>query len=142
MKIVVEWRVDELNIFGDSHLIINQVNDVYQMKGEKLIPYKCMVDDLKKYFSHITFQQVPQANNKVADAMATLASFLQMPENDLRHEFLVEKLLYPTYNTPKYLKIFSIVGYDSSHYHHIYSYLHDQIILDNLVLEWKMSPYL
>ena len=28
-KIAVEWRVDELNIFGDSQLIINQVNDVY-----------------------------------------------------------------------------------------------------------------
>ena len=29
MKIVVEWRVDELNIFGESQLVINQVNDVY-----------------------------------------------------------------------------------------------------------------
>ena len=40
MKIVVEWRVDELNIFGDSQLVINQANDVYQTKDEKLIPYK------------------------------------------------------------------------------------------------------
>ena len=46
-----------------------------------------MVDDMKKYFAHITFQQVPRADNKAADAMATLASLLQMPENDLRHEF-------------------------------------------------------
>ena len=29
MKIVVEWRVDESNIFVDLQLIINQVNDVY-----------------------------------------------------------------------------------------------------------------
>ena len=56
MMIAVEWRVDELNKFGDSQLIINQVNNVYQKKDEKLIPYKCMVDDLKKYFAHITFQ--------------------------------------------------------------------------------------
>ena len=45
-------------------------------------------------FAHITFQQVPRADNKAADAMATLASLLQMPENDLRHEFLVEMLHY------------------------------------------------
>ena len=48
MKIGVEWRVDQLNVFGDSQLIINQVNDVYQTKDEKLLPYKRMVDDMKK----------------------------------------------------------------------------------------------
>lgn len=56
MKIAAEWRVDHLDVFGDSQLLINQVNDVYQIKDEKLVPYKCMVDDLKKYFAHITFQ--------------------------------------------------------------------------------------
>ena len=101
MKIAAKWQVDQLNVFGDSQLIINQVNDIYQTKDEKLLPYKRMVDDMKQYFSHITFQQVPRADNKAADAMATLASLLQMPENDLRHEFLVDTLHYPTYDTPK-----------------------------------------
>ena len=136
MKIAAEWRVDQLNDFGDSQLIINQVNDVYQKKDEKFLPYKCMVDDMK-YFSHITFQQVPRENNKVADAMATLASLLKIPENDLRHEFLVEKLLYPTHDTPESRMICSIVGHDSSCYHHIYSYLHDQTIPDSLTQNKK-----
>ena len=83
MKIAAKWRVDQLNVFGDFQLVINQVNDVYQTKDEKFLPYKCMLDDMKKYFSHITFQQVPQENNKAIDAMATLASLLQMLENDL-----------------------------------------------------------
>ena len=51
--------MDQLNVFGDSQLIINQVNDIYQTKDEKLLPYKRMVDDMKQYFAHITFQQVP-----------------------------------------------------------------------------------
>ena len=29
MKMAIEWHVDELKIFGDSQLVINQVNDVY-----------------------------------------------------------------------------------------------------------------
>ncbi len=128
MKIVAEWRVDQLDIFGDSQLVINQVNDVYQTKDEKLIPYKHMVDDLTKYFVHITFQQVPRADNKAADAMATLASLLQMPENDLRHEFLVEALHYPAYDTPDSKMIYSIIGLESSRYYHIYSYLRNQTI--------------
>ena len=91
-----------------------------------------MVDDMKNYFAHITFHQVPRIDNKVANAMATLASLLQMLENDLRHEFLVETLLYLAYNSPESRMIYSIVGHDSSCYDHIYSYLRDQIILDGL----------
>ena len=34
MKIAAEWRVDQLNVFGDSQLVINQVNDIYQTKDE------------------------------------------------------------------------------------------------------------
>ena len=40
MKMAIEWRVDELNIFKDSQLVINQVNDMYQTKDDKLVPYK------------------------------------------------------------------------------------------------------
>lgn len=54
-KIAIEWCVDELKVFGDSQLIINQVNYVYQTKDDKLVPYKRMVDDLKQYFTHISF---------------------------------------------------------------------------------------
>ena len=93
------------------------------MKDGKLIPYKCMVDDLKKHFLHITFQKIPWVDKKVVDAMATLASMLQMLENNFLYEFLVETLLYPSYNSPKSRMVYSIVGHDSSHYHHIYSYL-------------------
>ena len=46
------------------------------MKDEEMIPYKCMVDDLKKYFSHVTFQKIPWVDKKVDNAMATLASML------------------------------------------------------------------
>ena len=60
-----------------------------------------------------------------------------MPENDLRHKFLLETLLYPSYDTPKSMMIYSTVGHDSSCYHHIYSYLRDQIIPDGLTQNEK-----
>ena len=77
MKITIEWRVIEIHIHGDSQLVIHQVNDVYQTKDEKLIPYKRMVDALKKYFISITFEKIPRTENKAADAMATLSTLLQ-----------------------------------------------------------------
>ena len=79
MKMAIELHVDELKIFGDSQLVINQVNDVYQTKDDKLVPYKRMVDDLYKYFVWISFQQVQSGDNKATNTMETLASLLQMP---------------------------------------------------------------
>ena len=55
LKIAIEWRITELHIYGDSQLIINQVNDEYQTKHEKMVPYKKMVDSLKHYFTFDTF---------------------------------------------------------------------------------------
>ena len=95
-----------------------------------MVPYKRMVDDLRKYFVRVSLQQVPRVDNKAADAMATLASLLQLPENDFRHEFLVDMLHYPAYNSPDSQMICSVIGHDSSRYHHLYSYLRDQIIPD------------
>lgn len=55
IKISIEWKITELIVYGDSQLVINQVNDDYQIKDGKLLPYKRMVDDFKKYFIEIKF---------------------------------------------------------------------------------------
>lgn len=92
IKLALEWKVTELKVYGDSKLIINQINEEYQMKDDKLVPYKNRVENIKKYFILITFEQVPRENNKVADAMANLASLLQIPNQNARYEFLVEEV--------------------------------------------------
>lgn len=35
IKLAIEWKVVELHIYGDSQLIINQINDIYQTRDEK-----------------------------------------------------------------------------------------------------------
>ena len=106
IKISLEWRVTELNIYGDSQLVINQVNNDYQTKDDKLIPYKKLIDALRNYFTFVTFQQIPRVENKVVDAMVTLSSILQLQEHESQFEFLVEELRHPAYAA-------------------IFSYLHD-----------------
>ena len=59
LKWVVQWKITELNVFGDSQLIINQVNDEYQIEDDNLLPFKHMIDDFKQYFTLITFEQIP-----------------------------------------------------------------------------------
>lgn len=78
IKLAIEWKVVELHKYGDSQLVINQINNTYQTQDEKLMPYKRMVDDFKKYFAFVSFQQIPRSVNRAADAMATLASIPEL----------------------------------------------------------------
>ena len=78
IKLALEWRIIEVHIYGDSQLVINQVNNEYQTKDENLVPYKKLVDCLRNYFTFVTFQQISRAKNKCVDDMATLASILHL----------------------------------------------------------------
>ena len=81
LKITIEWNITELEVFGDSQLIIKQVLDEYQTKDDKLLPYKELVDKLAQHFTKIQFNQVPRVQNKAADAMATIGSLLEIPQD-------------------------------------------------------------
>lgn len=87
-----------------------------------------MVDDFKHYFMHITFDQIPRLNNKEADTMATIASLLQIPEQQSRYEFLVEQLFSPAYDHSESHVIYALTGSDSLLYGPIYDYLKNNIL--------------
>lgn len=56
IKMDIEWKIIELQVYGDSQLVINQVNDDYQKKDDKLMQNKRMIDEFKKYFVEINFE--------------------------------------------------------------------------------------
>lgn len=65
------------------------------------MPYKRMVDEFKKYFVDIKFEQIPRVNNKVVKSMVTIVSLLQIENKQNCYEFLVEQLFSPTYDNSK-----------------------------------------
>jgi hypothetical protein len=75
----IKWKIKELQFYGDSQLLIIQVNYKYQKNGDKITSYKKMVDIFKKYLIAITFEQIPRANNRVSNVMATIGSLLDIP---------------------------------------------------------------
>ena len=97
LRQAIRWNIKSLLVFGDSQLVIKQVTDEYHTKDEKLLPYRRIVEGLKQHFTKIGFQQIPRANNKAADAMATIASMIAMPEYSPKCEFLIENLFTPAY---------------------------------------------
>lgn len=98
----IEWNVKELHVYGDSQLIINQINDDYQTKDDKIMSYKQLVEEFKEHFREISFTQIPRNENKATDAMATIAHLLQNQENQHCYEFIVEDI-NPYHSIPTYL---------------------------------------
>ena len=109
-------------------MVIKQVTDEYHTKDEKLLPYRRIVEDLRQHFTEIVFQQIPRANNKAVDAMATIASMIAMPEYSPKCEFLVENLFTPAYEQTDSELVCEIFGPESPWYANIFSYLHHKTI--------------
>jgi ribonuclease HI len=137
VKMVVEWKIIELKIYGDSQLVINKFNNEYPTKDDKLMPYKRMIDDFKKYFVEIKFEQIPIINNKVVDVMATIASLLQIPDKRSRYEFMVKQVFSLVYDDLESQVISHLTEANTSPYETIYAYLRDNTLPPNLSCNQK-----
>jgi len=69
----VENKIINLAVFGDSLLVINQVNNVYKVNKSNLIDLHEKVVSLKKNFDFINFNHVSRKYNKRADQLSNLA---------------------------------------------------------------------
>ncbi|XP_058068268.1 uncharacterized protein LOC131217370 [Magnolia sinica] len=90
LKEAIILGMKKLRVFGDSQLIINQTNGDWKTKDEKLIPYHIYLENLIDKFCKVTFTYMPRAKNQFADALATLASMLDIPKGATQWELTVE----------------------------------------------------
>jgi len=67
-----ELNIKELKVYGDSNLIINQVNGKWKVKNQKLAAIHGQIKKVQEFFTTITFEHVYRKNNKEADKMANV----------------------------------------------------------------------
>ncbi|XP_058111607.1 uncharacterized protein LOC131254921 [Magnolia sinica] len=90
LREAVILNVKKLQVFGDSQLIINQINGDWKTKDEKPIPYYVYLENLIKEFNEIIFSYIAQVKNQFANALATLTSMLKIPKGVAEWELTVE----------------------------------------------------
>ena len=73
-----ELGVKEAKVFGDSTLVIAQVQRLWKVKEEHLKSYQQYLEDLTKTFNKIEYMVIPWAQNQFADVLATLASIVEI----------------------------------------------------------------
>ena len=77
----IEKKIKSLNMYGDSVLVICQLNDEWKTKDCKLIPYQEFIKKMIEQFEEITFKHLPREENYLADALATLATMFKVNAN-------------------------------------------------------------
>ena len=93
LNLAHSMEVDQLEVCSDSQLVVKQIEDTYEAKGEKMILYLKKVRELLRKFVLVQVRHIPRAENSRADALAKLETASQ---EDLNKLTLVEHLLEPS----------------------------------------------
>jgi len=124
LKATLELKIIDIEIYGDSQFVVNQVKGTYDTKYEKLRPYRVVVIELLDRLDRYTIETIPRTNNKYADAMASSTSLIPIELEGEETILTICKLSSPSYTT---------------HIHSIFSYL---IANDDAFQDWYFDIYI
>ncbi|XP_027181929.1 uncharacterized protein LOC113780320 [Coffea eugenioides] len=80
LKIALEMEIKNLIVFSDSDLLVHQTLKEWVTQDSKILSYHCNLLDLAKKFRSLEFRHISRARNIFADALATLSSMIQHPD--------------------------------------------------------------
>ncbi|XP_027169542.1 uncharacterized protein LOC113769278 [Coffea eugenioides] len=79
-KMALEMEINDLIVFSDSDLLIHQTLKEWITRDSKILPYHCSLLELANKFRSLEFRHIPRVRNVFADALATLFSIIQHPD--------------------------------------------------------------
>ncbi|XP_058775661.1 uncharacterized protein LOC131649933 [Vicia villosa] len=97
IEAAIDLRIKNLAVYGDSALVISQINGDWETRHPNLIPYKEHVVKLAQYFDEITFDHIPREENHLADALATLASMFKIKWDNEAPSIIIKRLDEPAF---------------------------------------------
>jgi len=70
LEVAKSLSIKELNVYGDSKLVIMQSQGLWKINHEHLRKLNKQVKDLSSSFDKITFNHIPREENKIADKLS------------------------------------------------------------------------
>lgn len=117
LRLAVRLEVEELAIYCDSQLVVNQVNGDYVARDERMLGYLSEALELIKNFKAFKIEQINRENNARADALAGLASACKATD---QRNITLETVSKPTFQKEEEVLT---VSFAPSHYDEIVAYL-------------------
>ena len=120
LETALELGIRRMETFGDSNLVIRQIQGDWKTRDVKLRPYHAYLELPVGRFDDLSYTHLPRAQNQFANALNTLASMIDIPEGVVVHPQLVE-----TRSVPAYCCLIDESGFDDGlpWYHDIYQFL-------------------
>ncbi|XP_019258730.1 PREDICTED: uncharacterized protein LOC109236944 [Nicotiana attenuata] len=95
LEIALEMKILQLEIYGDSKLIINQLLRSYEVKKEDLLTYHQYASGLLEKFDQVFLNHVPREKNRKADALVNLATTMALGENESTKVYVCHRWVIP-----------------------------------------------
>uniref|UniRef100_A0A6C0F3V1 RNase H type-1 domain-containing protein n=1 Tax=viral metagenome TaxID=1070528 RepID=A0A6C0F3V1_9ZZZZ len=70
LKTAIKLKIKNLDVLGDSDLVIKQMKKIYKVKSPNIYPLYLEANDTAKAFDKIEFTHVYRENNKRADELS------------------------------------------------------------------------
>ncbi|XP_043700052.1 uncharacterized protein LOC122650728 [Telopea speciosissima] len=77
LKMALIMGIQEIKVYGDSSIVIYQTQRRWKTKDEKLKSYQEHLEGMIKQVGESSFDYLPRDGNRVADALAILASMYE-----------------------------------------------------------------
>nr|CAN63594.1 hypothetical protein VITISV_004160 [Vitis vinifera] len=94
----LDLSIRQLEIHGDSNLVIQQTQGIWMTQDEKLKPYHAYLDLLIDRFDVLRYIHLPRAEKQFANALATLASVIVIPTGVTVRPLLIKTRSAPAYH--------------------------------------------
>ncbi|KAL6344303.1 hypothetical protein AAG906_037874 [Vitis piasezkii] len=74
LETTLELGIRQMEVFGDSNLVLRKIHGDWRTKDVKLRPYHAYLELLVGRFDDLRYTHLPRAQNQFADALAALAT--------------------------------------------------------------------
>ena len=81
LETALEFGIRQMEVFGDSNLVLRRIQGDRKTRDVKLRPYHAYLELLVARFDNLRYVHLPRVQNRFADALATLASSMDIPIN-------------------------------------------------------------
>ncbi|GKV22033.1 hypothetical protein SLEP1_g31937 [Rubroshorea leprosula] len=101
LQLATALKVEAIQIYSDSQLVVNQVNSICEVVDPIMIKYVALVAELKSKFQKFHLSKIPRAENEQADSLSKFAS----DGNQSSRSVFVEILNEPSFLKPRMMEI-------------------------------------
>ncbi|XXG62700.1 hypothetical protein AAC387_Pa05g1015 [Persea americana] len=99
LELALESSITMLEAFGDSQLIVNQMNQKYEIRKPDLLPYYNKAQSLPQKFDICHITHIRRGENIRADALAGLAASMAIQEEENMQIIVCQRRILPPLNT-------------------------------------------